>query len=145
MTIRCCCIPIQGPPTRKPQQQPPFQDHKVLSYPLPRPCLENTPKKMASRNTLHWEAPRFSFSSQNQADTRALDFLETLDINPDEEDQGKKGWCQIKMMFEGDNHQALPTLSKNNNISSEAQCTPTLALNMIQSVIKRRCQFLALP
>ena len=73
--------------------------------------------------------------------TRALDFLETLDINPDEEDQGKRGWHQMKMLFEGDDCQALQTLIDNNTISAEAQCTPSLALNAIQSVIKEDIYF----
>ena len=100
---------------------------------------------MASRNTPCWEAPKFSFTSQNQAEdrkqfyTRVLAFLKTLDINPDEEDQGKKGWCQIKMMFEGDDCQALQTLINNNTISPDAQHTPILALNAVQSVVKRMC------
>ena len=71
---------------------------------------------MASRNTPYWVVPKFSFTSQNQAEdwklfyTRALDFLKALDINPDEEDQGKMGWLQIKMMFEGEDHQALSNI-----------------------------------
>ena len=75
-------------------------------------------------------SPRFSFSADNQAEewklfyTRALDFLEALDINPDEEDQAKGGWHQIKMMFEGGNCQALQTLIDNSTISAEVQCTP---------------------
>ena len=63
--------------------------------------------------TPHWEDPKFSFNSPNQADawksfyTTALDFLEALDIDPDVEVQGKKGWRQIKMMFEDEDHIAL--------------------------------------
>ena len=72
---------------------------------------------------------------------RALDFLEALDINPDEEDQGKKGWHQIKMMFEGDDYQALHTVIDNNPILPETQHTSTLAHNTIQSVIKEDAHF----
>ena len=68
--------------------------------------------------------------------TRALDFLKALNINSDEEEQGKRGWCQTKMMFEGDDHQGLQTLIDNNTISPEVQCMPSLTLNAIQSVIK---------
>ena len=102
---------------------------------------------MASRNTPCWEAPIFSFTSQNQAEdwklfyTRALDFLKALDINPDGEDKGKKGWCQIKMMFQGDDCQAPQTLINNNTISCEIQHTPTLALKVIQPVIKEDVHF----
>ena len=69
---------------------------------------------MGSRSTNpHWEAPKFLFKAPNQADawksfyTRALDFLEALDIDPNVEDQGKKEWTQIKMMFEDEDCQAL--------------------------------------
>ena len=41
-----------------------------------------------------------------------------------------------KIKFEGDDHQALQTLIDNNTISTEAQHTPSLALNATQSVIK---------
>ena len=44
-------------------------------------------------------------------------------------------------MFEGDYHQTLQTLIDNNTISPEAQHTPTLALNVIQSVIKEDVHF----
>ena len=74
-----------------------------------------------------------------------MDFLEAFDINPDEEDQGKKGWHQIKMMFEGDDHQAPQTLIDNNAILPEAQHTPSLALNATQSMIKEDVYLLALP
>ena len=70
-----------------------------------------------------------------------LDFLEALDGNPDEKDQAKRGWCEIKMMLEGDNCQALQTLINNNTISAEGQHTPTLALNAIQTVIKEDVHF----
>ena len=42
-------------------------------------------------------SPKFSFNSPNKVDTwksfytRALDFLEAVDIDPDVEDQGKGG------------------------------------------------------
>ena len=48
-------------------------------------------------------SPQIPLQLPNQAEelklfyTRALDFLEALDMNPDEEDQGKKGWHQIKI------------------------------------------------
>ena len=97
---------------------------------------------MASRSTAHhWEAPKFSFNSPNQAAewqafyTRALDFLEALDIDPEVADQNKCGWRQIKMMFEGEDCQALQTLIDNNTVTPEAQQTPAQALKAIQSVI----------
>ena len=44
---------------------------------------------MNSTNPPHWEAPKFSFSTEDQAAEwkkfyiRALDFLESLDIDPE--------------------------------------------------------------
>ena len=81
---------------------------------------------MARSNNPHCEAPKFSFNSQNQAEkwklfyTRTLDFLKALGVNPDEEDQGRKGWHDLKIMFEGDDHQGLQTLIVNNTILPEA-------------------------
>ena len=68
--------------------------------------------------------------------TRVLDFLETLDIDPEKEDQTKDGWRQIKMMFQGEYIQALQTLINNNTITPEDQLSPTHALKAIQSCIK---------
>ena len=47
---------------------------------------------------------------------RVLDFLETLDIGPEKQDETKWGWKQIKMMFKGEDRQALQTLIDNNTI-----------------------------
>ena len=94
--------PFSGPLDTK---FPTFQDPLCKMIPE---VTENGLKKYP-----YWKVPRFSFNSQNQPEewtlfyTRALDFLEALDINPDEEDQGKRGWCQIKMMFDGGNCQAF--------------------------------------
>ena len=62
--------------------------------------------------------------------TRVLDFLETLDIDPEKQDETKCGWRQIKMMFQGEDRQAVHT------ITPEDQLTPTCALKAIQSCIK---------
>ena len=103
---------------------------------------------MASRSTAHhWEAPKFSFNSPNQVAewqtfyTRALDFLVALDIDPEVADQNKHGWRQIKMMFEGEDCQAIQTLIDNNTVTPEAQQTPVQALKAIQSVIKEDVHF----
>ena len=103
---------------------------------------------MASRSSApHWEAPKFSFNTPNQVDawksfyTQALDFLEALDIDPNVEDQGKKGWRQIKMMFEDEDCLALQTLIDNQTITPAAQQTPSLVLKAIQSVIKEDVHF----
>ena len=103
---------------------------------------------MASRSSAHhWEAPKFSFNSPNQVAewqafyTRALDFLEALDIDPEATDQNKHGWRQIKMIFEGEDCQALQTLIDNNTVTPEAQQTPAQTLKAIQSVIKEDVHF----
>ena len=103
---------------------------------------------MASRSSAHhWEAPKFSFNSPNQAAewqafyTRALDFLEALDIDPEKADENKCGWRQIKMMFEGEDRQALQTLIDNKTVTSVAQQTPVQALQAIQTVIKEDVHF----
>ena len=104
--------------------------------------------RMGSRYaTPQWEAPKFSFNSPNHADawksfyTRAHDFLEALDIDPDVEDQGKKGWRQIKMMFKDKDCISLQTLIHNQTISPDAQWTPSLILKAIQLVIKEDFHF----
>ena len=78
---------------------------------------------MASNNTHQWEAPKFSFKAQDQAAEwkqfyiRAVNYLEAPDIDPDQEDETKRGWRQIKMMFQGEDRQALQTLLNNNTIT----------------------------
>ena len=63
---------------------------------------------MAHNNTPHWEAPKFSFNTEDlssawrQFYTRAIDYLEILELDPEREDETKKGWKQIKMIFTGD-------------------------------------------
>ena len=89
---------------------------------------------MAQSNTSRWEAPKFSFTAEDQASawrefyTRAIDYLETLNIDPEIEDENKKGWKQIKMMFTREDRQALQTLIDNNTITPEDQSTPIHAL-----------------
>ena len=97
---------------------------------------------MAHSNIPHWETPKFSFDTEDQASawrqfyTRATDYLETLDIDPEREDETKIGWKQIKMMFTGEDRQALQTLIDNNAITLEDQLTPSHALKAIQTTIK---------
>ena len=97
---------------------------------------------MAQNNTSRWEAPKFLFNTEDHAAawrefyTRAIDYLETLDIDTEAEDENKKGWKQINMMFTGQDRQALQTLIDNNTITQEDQCTPIRALKAIQTTIK---------
>ena len=52
---------------------------------------------MVHNNTHGWEVPKFPFDTENQASaqrefyTRAIDYLETLDIDQEREDETKKG------------------------------------------------------
>ena len=97
---------------------------------------------MANSNTSRWEAPKFSFDMEDQEAewkkfyTRAIDYLETLDIDPEQEDQHKKGWKQIKMMFTGEDRQTLQTMIDNKTITTEHQLTPINTLKAIQTTIK---------
>ena len=74
--------------------------------------------------------PKFSFSVPNQAEelrifhTRAVDYLEALDIDPDSEDQNKHGWQQLKMMFQGEDRQTFKILLNNDTITPEDQLIP---------------------
>ena len=97
---------------------------------------------MNSTNPPHWEAPKFSFTTEDQAAEwkkfyiHALDFLESLDIDPEKKDENKRGWHQIKMMFQDDDRQTLQDLIDNNAITAEDQLTPTSALQAIQRTLK---------
>ena len=104
--------------------------------------------KMASRApAARWKAPQFSFNSPQQTQewknfyTRVLDYLETLDIDPEAQDDARHGWKQIKMMFQGEDRQALQSLIDNNTITPVDQKTPKHALKAIQSCIKEEDHF----
>ena len=96
----------------------------------------------SSGPTTQWEAPQFSFNTPDQTQkwktfyTRVLDFLETLDMDPEKQDEANRGWKQIKMMLKGEDRQVLQTLINNNTISPEDQLTPVSAPKAIQSCIK---------
>ena len=98
---------------------------------------------MAQNNmNTRWTAPTFSFNTEDQPAawkefyTRVINYLETIDIDPEQEDHHKWGWKQIKMMFTGEDRQALQTLIDNNTITPADQCTPIQALKVIQTSIK---------
>ena len=110
---------------------------------------------MALKNTI-WTAPTFSFDTTDQPTTwrdfylRATDYLETLYINPEKEDQQKRGWEQITMMFTGENRQILQTLIDNNTItaadqrttnpSTESHTKQQLKMENIINIIEARIQ-----
>ena len=89
-----------------------------------------------------WTAPTFPYDATDQPTPwrdfylRALDYLEMLKIKSEEEDQEMRGWTLIKLMFTGEDRQALQTLIDNNTITAADQCTPTLALKAIQTALK---------
>ena len=70
-----------------------------------------------------------------------MNFLKAVDIDPKREEQSKKGWKQMKMMFEGEGRQALQTLLANKTTTTEDQNTPIQALNAIQTIIKEDKHF----
>ena len=75
---------------------------------------------------------------------RDIDFLEALNIDLVKEDETKWGWHQIKMMFQGEDWQALHTLHTllyNNRVTPKDQCTPYHALDMIGTSIKEDINF----
>ena len=68
--------------------------------------------------------------------------LESLDVDPEKKDENKKGWHQIKMMFQDDdNRQTLQDLIDNNSITAEDQLTPTSTLQAIQRTLKEDKHF----
>ena len=86
---------------------------------------------MASRSTTpHLEASMFSFQSSQLSEdwktfyTRALDYLEALNIDTDEPDDNKTSWKQLKMMLDGKDWQTLQTLLNNETMAPEHQKTP---------------------
>ena len=97
---------------------------------------------MAQSNTSRGEVPRFLFNVEHQAAawrefyTRALDYMETLHIDMEAEDDNKREWKPIKIMFTGEDRQALQTLIYNNTITPEDQCTSIRALKAIQTTIE---------
>ena len=96
-----------------------------------------------------WEAPTFHFNSSNLSEdwgvfyTRALDYLDALDIELDEADDNHKGWKQIKLMFEGEDRKALQTLTDNGTMTPEHMETPKAALDVIATTIKSEEHFWA--
>ena len=74
---------------------------------------------------------------------RALDYLDALDIEPDQADDNCKGWKQLKIMFEGDDRQAVQTLTDNQTIMPEDMKKPRATLNATGTMIKSEEHFWA--
>ena len=96
-----------------------------------------------------WEAPTFHFNSPNQSEdwsvfyTRALDYLDALDIELETADQSHKGWKQLKLMFEGEDRKALQSLIDSGVVTPEHMLTPKAALDAIGTTIKSEEHFWA--
>ena len=96
-----------------------------------------------------WEAPIFHFSSPNQSEdwsafyTRALDYLDALDIEPEVADKSHKGWKQLKLMFEGEDRKALQSLIDSDVMSAECKLKPKAALDATGTTIKSEEHFWA--
>ena len=96
-----------------------------------------------------WEAPTFHFNSPNQSEdwsvfyTRALDYLDALDIELETDDQSCKGWKQLKLMFEGEDRKALQSLIDSGVMTPEHMLNPKAALDAIGTTIKSEEHFWA--
>ena len=97
---------------------------------------------MASHPTSFWEAPKFNYNSPQQSEdweviyTRAIDYLNALDINAEEADGCKTGWKQLKMMSKGRDLQTLQSLTDNGTITVKSQKIPWQVLDTISTRIK---------
>ena len=68
-------------------------------------------------------------------DTRAINYLEALNIDAEEANNNKTGWKQLKMMFKGEDRQILQTLIDNGTITLESQKMPWHVLDAIITTI----------
>ena len=73
--------------------------------------------------------------------TRALDYLEALNIDTHEPNVSKIGLKQWKMMFEGKDWQMLQTLVDNETIMLDHQKTHRHVLDAIANTIKSEDHF----
>ena len=73
--------------------------------------------------------------------TRAIDFLEALNINTKQADPTKAGWKQLKMMFEGEDRQTLQTLNDNGTITEEQQKIPWQVLDATATTFRSKKHF----
>ena len=96
-----------------------------------------------------FEAPTFHFNAANQSEdwsvfyTRALDYVDTLDIELDEADESCKGWKQVKLMFKGEDRKALQTLTDNGVMTTDHMKTPRAVLDAIATTIQLEEHFWA--
>ena len=96
-----------------------------------------------------WEAPTFHFNSPNQSEdwstfyTRALDYLDALDIEPEVADESHKGWKQLKLMFKCEDRKALQSLIDSGVMTAKHMLKPKAALDAIGTTIKSEEHFWA--
>ena len=96
-----------------------------------------------------WEAPTFHFNSPNQSEdwsifyTRALDYLDAPNIEPEVADESHKGWKQLKLMFEGEDRKALQNLIDSGVVTAEHMLKPKATLDAIATTIKSEEHFWA--
>ena len=97
----------------------------------------------------HWEAQTFHFKCPIQSEdwgtfyTRVLNYLDALDIEPDKANGNCKGWKQLKLMFEGEDRQALQILTDNQTITLENMKKSRASLDAIVTTIKSKEHFWA--
>ena len=91
----------------------------------------------------------FHFNSPYQSEdwrtfyTRAFNYLDALDIKPDQTDDNSKDWKQLKLMFESEDRQAVQTLIDNQTIMPEDIKKPRATLDNIGTIVNSEEQFWA--
>ena len=75
--------------------------------------------------------------------TRALDYLDALDIEPEVADESHKAWKQLKLIFEGEDKKALQSLIDSGVVTAEHMLKPKVALHAIATTIKPEKYFWA--
>ena len=73
--------------------------------------------------------------------TRAINYLEALNIDAKETNDHETSWKQLKMMFEGKDRQTLQTLINNGTIILESQKMPWHVLDTIATTVKSKDHF----
>ena len=73
--------------------------------------------------------------------TRAVNYVEALDINAKEAGDCKAGWKQLKMMFDGKDQQTIQTLIINGTITLESQKMSLCVLDAIGTTIRSEDHF----
>ena len=100
----------------------------------------------------HWQllgSPHISFQLPNQSEvwstvyTRALDYLDALDIELDNADEFCKGWKQLNLMFDSEDRKVLQSLIDSSVVTLEHILKPKAALDAIGTTIKSEEHFWA--